>query len=472
MRSLFRSMIYKTGYFRKELRQVYSENRTSTNRRLAFAVFLGLFSFALFFVFQTLQKSVLAEAVPQIMQPSFFSTLYIYVHVAYVLNTAYFIHYYDYLFFSEIRKNSWYLLVQMGYNPLMMIFCKLTALVYSLFIIYAVGFACTVFLTLFLKYPFVFAYMPSLFIAGFVDLILIGILTMTFSLYVKTLLNARYLIFLSAFFIVMLKIISGYYGVLSNRVAMQNLYNLLDPGRSGFLPAAAVLIAVCGLISIFGARNVAKYYTLPTEDYLLPPGTSLARADPKTGRIKAAADSKKRLKYGKIIDLTVTVCLIVFICATLVFNAMVILINASAPGSEVTIRGVIPYIFKSDTMEPEIMQNDLAYFTKIDSQYPVNVAEIILFKSDNVVYVEKVIEKKDAAFIADITNYPPMSQRGAMIKTVPRESIIGIYTGRNRWLGVVILFANTILGRLLFLLVPAVLLFYHRQIINLYHRRR
>lgn len=465
-------MIYKTGYFRKELRQIYNANRTSTSRRLAFAVFLGLFSFALFFVFQTLQKSVLSEVAPQIMQPSFFSTLYIYVHMSYALNTAYFIFFYDSLFFSEIRKNSWYLLVQMGYNPVMMIFSKLTALLYSLFIIYTVGFTCTVFMTLFLKYPFVFAYMPSLFIAGFVDLMLVGILCMTLSLYVKVLINARYLALLSAVFVILLKVLLGYYAVLSNRVVMQNLFNLADPRRSLFLPAAVVLIVVCGLISVFGARNVAKYYTLPTDSYPLPPETLLAGVDPKTGRLKAAVNNEKRLKYGKIIDVTVTACLIVLICATLAFNAMIILINTATPGNEVTIRGVIPYVFKSDTMAPEIMQNDLAYFTKIDSMYPVKPGEIILFKSDNVIYVEKVIDRQGNAFIADIINYPPMSQTGSMIKTVPRGSIIGVYTGRNRWLGALILFANTIIGRLIFLFVPAVFLFYHKQIANLYRRRK
>ncbi len=465
-------MIYKTSYFKKELRQIYTENRTSTNRKSAFAVFLGLFSFALYFVFQTLQKSVLSEAAPQIMQPSFFSTVYIYIHVAYVLNTAYFIYYYDYLFFSEIRKNSWYLLVQMGYRPVKMIFSKLVALLYSLFIIYTIGFVCTVFLTVFLKYPFIYAYMPALYFAGFIDLVLISILCLTMSLYVKTIINARYLAFLSAVLIIVLKAVLGYYALLSNRVAMQNFYNLFDFSRSLFLPAAMAMIAICGLICIYGARNVARYYTLPINDYPLPSNTEVVYMDSRTGKRKAAVNSEKKARYGKIIDLSLTVFLVIFICATLAFNIMVILINASRPGSEVTIRGVIPYVFKSDTMEPAIMLNDLAYFKKVDSQFPIETGQIILFKSDNVIYVERVIEKKGNEIIADIDNYPPLSRPGAMLKTAAREDILGVYTGRSRWLGALILFANTIVGRLLFLLAPAVLLFYHRQIMHIFRRKK
>jgi hypothetical protein len=65
-----------------------------------------------------------------------------------------------------------------------------------------------------------------------------------------------------------------------------------------------------------------------------------------------------------------------------------------------------------------------------------------------------------------------MSQRGAMLKTVARQAVHGVYSGRSRWLGALILFANTIVGRLLFLLLPAVLLFYHRPIANISGRKK
>jgi hypothetical protein len=59
-----------------------------------------------------------------------------------------------------------------------------------------------------------------------------------------------------------------------------------------------------------------------------------------------------------------------------------------------------------------------------------------------------------------------MSQKGAMRKVVSREAIYGVFTGRNRWLGALILFANTVTGRFVFLLVPAVLLFFYKVIFD------
>lgn len=465
-------MIYKTGYFKKELRQAYTENKTGTNRKMAFALFLGLFSFALYFVLQTVQQSVLSDVIPEVMQPSFFSTLYIYIHMAFVMNTVYFIIYYDYLFFSEIRKNSWYLLVQMGYNPVAMIFFKLLALLYSIFLIYTVGFVFTVFLTIFLKYTLVLAYMPALYLGGFIDLILISVLSMTLSLYVNTIINARYLTLFSTALIIVLKAVLGYYNVLSNRVSMQNIHNLFDFNRSLFLPVAALIILSCSLISVIRARNVAKYYNLPDNDYILPEGTDVVYIDPKTGKRKSAGGEERKLWHSRIIDTVSTGVLIVFISAALIFNVFIILINASTPGSEVTIRGVIPFVFKSDTMEPTIMLNDLAYFQKVDMQYTVEQGQIILFKYENVIYVERVTKKNGNEFIVDIDKYPAMSQPGAMQKAILRDAVIGVYKSRNRWLGALILFANTIIGRLVFLLVPAVLLFYNKQVMNISKRKK
>lgn len=263
MRRLSCGMIYKNSYFTKELRQAYTENKAGTNRKVTFALFLGLISFALYFLLQTVQESVLADVVPEIMQPSFFSTLYIYIHMAFFLNIVYFMVYYDYLFFSEIRKNSWYLLVQLRYNPVMMIFSKLFALLASIVMIYTIGFVLMLLLTFFLKYSFILAYMPSLYFAGLTDLILLSIFTMIISLYAQNIINARYMMLASGLFIILLKVLLGYYKVLSNRVVMQNIGNLFDLSRSWFLPAAALLILAAGLISVFRARNVAKYYNLP-----------------------------------------------------------------------------------------------------------------------------------------------------------------------------------------------------------------
>jgi len=71
-------MIYKTSYFRKEFRQAYSEYRISINRLFAYGVFLGLLTFSVHFLLQTLYESVLTQSIPEIMLPSYFSVAFTY----------------------------------------------------------------------------------------------------------------------------------------------------------------------------------------------------------------------------------------------------------------------------------------------------------------------------------------------------------------------------------------------------------
>lgn len=463
-------MIYRSSYLKKELRQAYMGNRIGANRKTAFALFLGLISFAIFFLLQTIKESVLSDAVPEIMQNSFFSTIYIYLHMSFVLNAVYFIVYYDYLFFSEIRKNSWYLLVKMKYNPILMIFSKLFALMYSVAFIYTVGFAFTILLTFFLKYNLIFAYMPSLYFAGLIDLVLLSIMTMEISLFIKKVVNARYCIFISAVSILFLKSVLGYYKVISNRVTMQNIGNMFDISRSKFIPAALLILVVSSLICVVRAGNVSRFYTPMTNNLELPEGASVVTRQPRTGKWKSVAASDKDAG-GRIFDAVVTAGLIVFICVVLAFNALVIVINASTPGNEVAIRGVIPFVFKSNTMEPDIMLNDLAFFKKAGNGYSVGKGQIILFRQNNVIFVERVLEENNGELKVDIDNYPAMAQKDAMLKTVKKQEIIGIYSGRSRWLGALILFANTMFGRLMFLLVPAILLFYQKQLLRFFRKK-
>lgn len=459
-------MIYRSSYFSKELRQVYFEKRESRRNKLALALFLGLLSFALYFAAQPLKESVLYDTLPVLMQPSYYSTLYIYTHVALVGLTLYYIVYYNSLFFHEITQNSWYLLVKMGYNPALMIFSKLTALLLSAFFIYSIGFIFTAFLTYFLKYPLLWAYFPALYLAGLLDLVFISIGAMTLSPFIKTVTNARYLVFLSLPLMIVLKLKLGYYTLLSNRAAMQDLTNLFDPGRSPFLHVAAALAVLLMLTCVLKAGNLSRYYSLPCSvpDHALLPHRPVVVVEPITGRRKAVAPREKFLRRSKIFDAAFTSFLVFFIVAALFINVMILLINASTAGKEASFGGTIPYIFRSSTMEPAIKLNDLAYFKEVDDGQAIAVDQIILFKEGDQIYVERVTAKQGELYEVDIDHYPPMAQPGAMIKEVKREAIIGLYSGRSRWLGALILFANTLFGRLIFLLIPAILLFYHRPL--------
>ncbi len=339
---------------------------------------------------------------------------------------------------------------------------------------YTLGFAFTAFMTFFLKFNFLPAYFSALYLAGLIDLFVLVTISMTVSPFIKTVANARYVILFSFVFLFFLKSKLGFFTLLTNRVAMQNIHNLFDLNRSRYLPVVVVIILVSVLVCIIKAHNLAWYYNLTDDNYeaVLPAGQSVVLVDDKTGRKKSLDTGERIARCRMIFDVAVTAFLIVFIMTALSINIMILVINASTFGREVSIHGVIPYVFKSNTMKPAIMPNDLAFFDEIDGDDPITVGQIILFEENHVIYVERVTgigeggsgAGEGTLFQADIDYYPPLSQPGSMIKEVKREAILGVYSGRNRWLGALILFANTIFGRLLFLLTPAILLFYHKTI--------
>ncbi len=468
-------MIYKNSYFQKELRHAYIENSISSKRKNAFAILAGLVSFAVHFFMRTMSGSVLGDMFPQFIQTSYFSTLYTYVTVAFFLYVLYFIIYYEYLSFVEIRKNRWYLLTKMGYSPLSMIFSKLLAFLYSVWMMYSGGFLFTIGLTLLIKYTFIHEYMPALYIAGLIDILVIGIVSITSSLYIRDTKNARYFIFIFTIVLLVVKSVTGYFTLTSDRIMMQNALNLVDSSQAKYLLFSAAIVFVCTLICVFKAQSVAKYYNMPEETYgyVIPEGTSVFKIADPAKKIHLLTHKEKSVASNNIIDFAITALFVGIICITLVVNAFILISSATQPGKEITIFNVVPYVFQSNTMEPHIMENDLAYFRRIDHIEPINIGDIVLFQDNKVVYVERVNAEENGQYTVDIDNYPPMSQVGAMKKTISREAIYGIYTHRNRWLGVLILSANTVFGRFVLLLVPAVILFFYNPIrifvINLIH---
>ena len=459
-------MIYRSGALGLALREAYTSGKVAARRKTAFGFFLGLLAFALFFMAQTMTESVFAETLPQLMQPSFFSTLYIYIHLASFAYTYYLLAYYETMTFAEIRHNRWYLLLKMGYSRAGLIGSRLSALLFSALYVYSLGFGLTVFLTFFLKYSMVTAYFPALYLAGLIDLLVMASLALCLSSLLKTTTYARALLILAWPVLYLLKNQTGFTGLLSNRVAMQDLYAVFSPEKSLYPLVAPAILLACLLIAGLAAWLTSRRYQLPSGRHGTSPcpDHTLVRINRRSGRKKLLPGPNRGIRRKKLLDTALSTLLVLFILAALLFNVAVLVINATAKGRHVSIRGVIPYVFKTSTMEPAIKMNDLAFFNRYGSGEEAQVGQIILFDEDQVMFVERIVEKREQAYIVDIDNYPPQPEYASMVKTVEQDQIVGIYSGRSRWLGALILFANTIFGRVLFLLIPAFLLFFQRSL--------
>lgn len=457
-------MVYKNSYFRKELRQAYTEYSISINRLFTYGVFLGLLSFSVHFLLQTVYESVLTERIPEIMLPSYFSVASAYNIISYIFFLIYFLYFYDYLTFSEIQDNSWYLLIKMKFSPVKMIFSKLSVRMISITLTYSVGFLTAMLLTTFLKYPFIPSYFLPLFLSGIFDIMIIALITMALSLYFRVFENARIVILCSALVIYLLKIATGYYAVVSNRSLMRNVGNLFDVHRSVYQIIFGFFCVVCVLVCYFRARKVARYYSV---DYVNM--EEIAFQDYRTHKILIPKQRRDN-KLFRIFNVLVNGVIMLVIVSFILLNAAVLIVSAFSPEKETDFMGYMPYIFQSSTMEPDIQKNDLILIKKIDAQTPVQVMDIVISKVNETVYIEKIISVNDGIYTQDITNYPPTSKKDIMKMNVQREDIYGIYAARYRWLGALVLFANTIFGRLIFLIIPAILLFFYKPIVNFFVR--
>jgi len=166
--------------------------------------------------------------------------------------------------------------------------------------------------------------------------------------------------------------------------------------------------------------------------------------------------------------------LIVVIVSMLSINLVLLAFNYASPEKETSVMGFIPYIFQSTTMEPTVFYNDIAFFEKIDEYVKVDPGDVVLYKDEvGVVQVRKILDFYSDAQTgeecanADITNYVEGAEKDALKTTLAISQVYGRLVGTNRYLGVVVLFANTMIGRLLFLLIPTILIFFSGPIFGL-----
>jgi hypothetical protein len=476
-------LLYKAGLFRKEWSYAYYENPKSMRTLLALGTFQGLMAFALFFVLQTLKQSILSEKVPYMMETSNFSTAFIYLCVSYMSMTAYFIVRYKDVSYVEVYDNRWYAMVHLGYSVGAMVLAKLLAQLLYALLVFAIGFAVTIGLTSFLKAPFILSYLISQFLLGSMNIAMLLCITLTASLSIRDATNARYAIGAFAFAAALLQLPTGFFAILTDRNRMCLASNLFLPsGGSMYAIGLFSICAACLVYCVVWALRIARRFNPPfetnvpapdekwCEDVLMTIHTqSKNRQILQTIRRLEKADVPKQRSTALPLITTSLLAMIVF--AMLLVNALLLAFNYASPTRETAIMGYIPYIFQSTTMEPTIHYNDVAFFEKIDHYVELFEGDVILFKNAaGEVQVRRAMsiypdEELNRLMIdCDIDNYPEDAIPDVMKLKTEAGSVYGRLIGVNRYLGVVILFANTVLGRMLFLIVPTILIFYSGHI--------
>ncbi len=479
-------MIYDTSFMRKEFRNAYMQQKFSRNRQFSLGIFLGLISFAIYFSMQTLKQSVLSDAAPQLMMQSYFSTLYIYLFISLLFNVVFYISNYEYMTFTEVIKNRWYALVQLGYNPTRLIAQKMVGRFLFQAAIFTIGYIATIFLSSFLKFPVVLNYIISMYVMGLIDIEILAVISLTVSLFLRDTANARYVVGLLAAGLFIFKAASGYYSILADRALMTDMSNMFDVTQSVFMLGAPLIIIACIVICLIVGNKLARVYNPPLLDQLPAltnkrPGTvvlkSTAAGAKKKPAVEASVDLMRGRKRNNLPSIISGILMVTAIAAMLGINIIVLAFGYASPERETSINGMIPYVFQSSTMEPEIMFNDLAIFQKVDMLSSLDVGDVLLFKdlSGAVNVASLTAYQKDentgeltGKLDTDVLNYVDERYRGMAAQTISREQVYGVHSGNNRWLGAVILFANTILGRMILLLIPTFLIFFYEPILRFF----
>lgn len=476
-------MIHRMNLIQKEFSYGYYQKQDGLKQLVGLGAFFGMLAFSTYFIMQTMSQSVLAEEAPYIMRASYFSTSFLYLAISGVGFLIYFHSRFGQISFAEVYDNSWYCMAQLGYPVYAMVLAKLFAQSVSVLIMHTTGFVVTLLLSSVLKFPLVVGYLLSQYFLGLLSAEALLVLAMLLSMLGRDRANAKSWLTFLALVIFLLQFPSGFFAIATDWARMSNFLNLWTDSWYLWMLVGGVIAALAACVRrgtyLAGMLNPPAETGAPYLTDRLGPGVRVVvRSESASAficrqsrRLEAAYQPVRRFNPLSFLG---TCALVVVIVAMLSVNLALLLFNYASPEKETSIMGYIPYIFQSTTMEPSVLYNDIAFFEKIDQYVEVSPGDIVLYKDDaGVVQVRKLLDfyedpvTGDQRINADITHYVEGADKDALRTNLKQSQIYGRLVGTNRYMGVVVLFANTMLGRLLFLLIPTVLIFFSGPIFAL-----
>lgn len=463
-------MLNKSKIF-SQRKLFYVEQKLERGKLFRNTLFIALFTFSLHLFLMSLDTSILTDAIPEMLLQSYFSTFSLYNFICILFYTITFMLNYTYMTFAEVNENKWYLLIKAGFSRQLLIFMKLAVRLLEVFLSYALGFVFVFILTTFLKYPLTISYLFPLFLVGVIDILLLSTVVMAVSLFIRNKVNARYVLMAVYLMIQILHITSGYYSVISDRSLMVDSMNLLNPNLSYFAVYVLIVSVACVLMIIYGARKASTYtsFYFYVKDMDYDENAEIVIGD---GVKFSNAQNKKYVdqKSSRIFDIIVNASMSLVIGLLIVFNLIVLAVSITSLNRNWNFLNVYPYVFQSNTMEPSIEFNDLTFFKGVNSD-EVEADEIILYRSaDTMVNVARVVEKNTDEWIVDFDHYPEETDPEILREKIQPDQVEGVYITSSRWLGLLVLFANTMIGRLLMLVLPSILIFFYQPIVNYIER--
>ncbi len=471
-------MIYRVGSIEKELNYGSNRQRNNFSILLGIGVFEGMLAFSVFFILQTLKRSVLADQASYFVQESYHTTLLLFIIISYVATALYNLVRFRAVSFSEVYANIWYAPLHLGYSVRRLVYSKIFVQLISQYIIALAGFMTTLAISTVMRFPFVSDYILSMLFITLLNTTTLVVMTMACSLIVSDVSNARTMAGLCALALMPVRGVTGFFALMADRTRLAVFSNIFTQGVYVYIALAIVLIALC-ICVYMGSLEGRRYHPSLAEDGGLPELPAGARLVVTTASkekfmrdaCRDLARTYKPRKVNSVLNFFVMSLLAIVVAFMLLVDAMLLLFSYASPERETSVLGFVPYVFQSSTMEPTIKYNDISFFEKVDRYVAIEEGDIVLYK-DSVfaMQVRRVFDiytnpATGATMLdVDIDYYPEGSAQGLLRESVPKSAVYGRYVGGNRWLGVIVLFANTILGRILFMLVPTVLIFFSNRI--------
>ena len=453
-------MIYNNSYFNKELKEVYITNTISKHQRYVLGFLLALVAVGAHLTIITLSDTIFLDSFPYIMATSAFSILYMFNIVSIPFFVIYGIFYFKTLSFIEVNSNKWYTLIKMQFNPYKLVASKLFARFYYVFFVYTLGFITAVLISAILKYPIIIHYLFSLYLSGFLAVLSLFFICLACSIFVKKGSSNIWILILTILVFEMIKELTSYNKLTQDKILMKNVSNLFLGFDSTFTYICIASVIISSIVCYIAVPKRAIKYTCSNHIE----GIEFMK---KHNATKHFAVKTKFVSSAKAVNIVLTSTMVVIMIFMITLNCALFLFALSS-FDDLDYGSKMPMMFSSDTMEPTINKNDLSFYTKIDPSYKLNVGDIIFFEVYNKEYVHQITEiNDDSTLTVDITNYPAGAQEDYFLKTIPRDSVVGLNYSNNRWLGAFIVFVNSTIGRIILLLLPIATL-YNRDKISAY----